>query len=475
MGSAKEVSLAGAKNASITGRPQTGTIRIYWDSGERGAGTLIAGGGRGVSPTMPVRVRWLLIFLLFLAGMINYLDRSALSVAAPLLTRDLGLDPAQLGVVFSSFFFGYALFCFVGGYASDRFGPKRVLLVSMTVWSIFCGLTAAADGIAFLVIVRVIFGMGEGPFSSTINKMIGQWFPRREQATAVGLANAGTPIGGAIAGPIVSYLAVASGWRTSFIVIAVINLFWMAAWVILSTDRPQQHRRMSSAELQEIGADRGEATSCAALPLGDYLRRPAILATAFAFFGYAYLLYFFLTWFPTYLTMAHHLSVQRMGLVSVIPWALGFVGLAGGGFVTDAVYAHTGNALYSRKLVLVTSLLIAASCVALAGFAATVGTAVALMALSVFFVYLTGTTYWAIILDTVEQARVGGVGGFVHLIANCAGIVAPLITGFLVKWSGTFVSALVLAGLFALMGALAVVIFVKPSPCNTGARSRIRS
>ena len=118
------------------------------------------------------RVRWLMVFLLFLAGMINYLDRSALSVAAPLLTKDLGLDPAQLGIVFSSFFFGYALFCFVGGWAADRFGPKRVFIVSMTVWSVFCGLTAAATGLVSLLLIRVVFGMGEGPFSSTVNKLV---------------------------------------------------------------------------------------------------------------------------------------------------------------------------------------------------------------------------------------------------------------------------------------------------------------
>ena len=93
------------------------------------------------------KVRWQLVALLFIAGIINYLDRAALSVAAPLITKELGLDPSQLGFVLSSFFFGYALFCFVGGYAADRFGPRLVLIVSMTVWSIFCGLTAAAVGV----------------------------------------------------------------------------------------------------------------------------------------------------------------------------------------------------------------------------------------------------------------------------------------------------------------------------------------
>src|ERR1700756_678448 len=190
------------------------------------------------------RVRWFMVFLVFLAGIINYLDRAALSVAAPLLTKDLGLDPAALGIVFSSFFFGYALFCFVGGWASDRFGPKLVFLVAMTVWSIFCGLTAAAYSIGFLLVVRVIFGMGEGPYSSTINKLVSSWFPRREQATAVGFANAGTPLGGAIAGPIVGFIAVTAGWRLAFIVIAAVSLLWGVAWAILGAGRPRKPPRL---------------------------------------------------------------------------------------------------------------------------------------------------------------------------------------------------------------------------------------
>jgi ACS family hexuronate transporter-like MFS transporter len=128
------------------------------------------------------------------------------------------------GMIFSSFFAGYALFSFLGGYASDVFGPKRVFTVSMTVWSVFCGLTAAAVGFTSLFVVRVIFGFGEGPFSAAANKMVSNWFPRREIASAIGVANAGTPIGGALAGPVAGWIAHAYGWRASFIVLALIGL-----------------------------------------------------------------------------------------------------------------------------------------------------------------------------------------------------------------------------------------------------------
>ena len=407
------------------------------------------------------RVRWLMIFLLFIGGGISYLDRAALSIAAPLLSRDLHLDPAQLGIVFSSFFFGYAAFCFVGGWASDKIGAKNVFTLSMTVWSIFCGLTAAVFSLTSLLVVRVIFGMGEGPFSSTANKFVSNWFPRREQASAVGLANAGQPLGAALAGPLVGFVAVAYSWRVAFVAVAALGLVWTVVWIFSTTDRPDQHSRLTEAERGELIEPVGTVAPPATKTLGELLRRPAILATAFAFFGYAYILYFFLSWFPSYLTMAQHLSVQRMGVVNVIPWFVGFLGLASGGFVCDYVYRRTGRALFSRKVVLVSSLIIAAICVALAGLVTEIASVVALMATAVFFMYLTASTYWAIILDTVEPGRVGGVSGFVHMIANCAGIVAPAVTGYIVQWSGGFTGAFVLTGAIAVLGALCVAVFVK--------------
>src|SRR3954453_7443796 len=163
--------------------------------------------------------RWQMVLLLFIAGIINYLDRSALSGAAPLVSKDLGLSPADLGLIFSSFFLGYALFHFVGGWADDRVGGRLVLALAMAVWSLFCGLTAVAAGFASLFVIRVIFGIGEGRLSPTMNKKVNDWFPHREAASAVGFANCGTPLGGAIPGPIVGLMAFTGGLRVLFVVI----------------------------------------------------------------------------------------------------------------------------------------------------------------------------------------------------------------------------------------------------------------
>lgn len=411
------------------------------------------------------RLRWTMVFMLFMAGVISYLDRAALSVAAPLLTKDLNLDPAELGIVFSSFFVGYSLFCFVGGSLSDRLGPKKVLLAAMLVWSLFCALTAGVAGILSLLVVRVVFGMGEGPYATCTNKIIHQWFPIEKRTTAVGLANAGQQIGGVIAGPLVGLIALAWGWRVPFILIGLLGAVWLIVWRFTASDSPQQHPWLQGRDAGEPVAEaqtiKGKETST--ITLGQYLRRPTVLATSFAFFGYAYVLYFFLSWFPSFLMMERHLSLESMSWANIVPWIFGAAGIILGGLLCDLLYRKLGKGILAHKIVIVVSLLCSACCVALAGQAFSVAIAIGLMSGAAFFTNLTLSAYWGIISETVHSSRIGSVGGFMHLVANTAGIIAPTLTGFLVKATGTFQSAFLISGVVALLGALGVAFFVKQS------------
>jgi len=412
--------------------------------------------------------RWFVVGLLFLAGVINYLDRAALSIAAPLIQKDLDFSHAQMGIVFSSFFIGYALFNFVGGVLSDKIGAKKVFGASMGIWSIFCGATALASSLVSLIVLRVLFGMGEGPFSSSNSKMVNNWFPRREVASAIGVISSGTPLGGALAGPVVGYMAIRFGWRWAFVAIMVLGLLWLVVWTLSTTEQPQQDKRVKPEELALIVAGQQQASSMEHAPEGEkvglkfYLKQPIILATAFAFFAYNYVLFFFLSWFPTYLTEAHHMSLHDMSIATVIPWVLGSIGLAAGGFVTDLILRITGKPLLARRIVLSVCLGVAAVCVGFAGRVESMEGAVALMSVSIFFLYVTGAVYWAVIQDTVRRENVGGVGGFVHLLANLAGVIGPAVTGFIVQAThGAYGSAFVLAGAVAVLGALCSLIWIR--------------
>ncbi|ORM82069.1 hexuronate transporter [Pantoea deleyi] len=414
-------------------------------------------------------LRWTLVLLLFLVYMINYLDRVALSLTVPLVEKDLAINAEQFGIIFGSFFFGYALFNFVGGLATDRFGPKIVLAVAVGAWSIFCGMTALATGFWSLLILRILFGMAEGPICSSANKAINGWFPRKQAATAMGLLSAGSPLGGAVAGPIIGYLALAFGWRPAFVIVCCIGLVWMAFWLFFAADNPAKSPRVTDEERQLIArlkstspndeVDLAETPH----PFGYYLRQPIILVTAFAFFCYNYILFFFLSWFPAYLVQAHGLDIKSMSITTMIPWIVGFVGLALGGWISDKIFNLTSKLLLSRKIVLVVSLLAAAICVALAGTIKEVVPAVMMMSVSIFFLYITGAIYWAIIQDVVHKSRIGSISGFIHLTGSLSGIIGPVVTGFIVQHTGKFDSAFVLAGCVAALGAF-LVLFVIRSP-----------
>jgi len=413
------------------------------------------------------KYRWNIVLMLFIGNAINYIDRSAMSVALPILNKRFELTPFESGLILSSFFAGYALFNFVGGYLSDKVGPKKVMGTAMFVWSIFCGLTAAAYSFVSLFIIRLFFGFGEGPLTSTTNKTMNNWIPVKERATAVGICNGGAPVGGALSAPIVAFASLAWGWEATFIALAVVGLIWTAVWWKISADKPEDHSGVSAEEVAEISAGRiaiadvkPTTASQIKVSLMSIIKQKRILALMLGMFGYNYTLFFFLTWFPTYLVDARHLSIKEMGFAAMIPWIAGAIGQLLGSLIIDYIYRKTGKLLFSRKVVLVTCLMLAAICVGLTGFANSVIAAVSLMTVGICFLYLQATTYWAIIQDIVPSERVGGTSGFIHAMSNISGILGPSITGWLVQTTGQYTTAFVLAAGLAMTGALAVAFFV---------------
>lgn len=193
----------------------------------------------------------------------------------------------------------------------------------------------------------------------------------------------------------------------------------------------------------------------------DYMKQPMVWATTLAFFSYNYILFFFLTWFPSYLNHSLHLDIKEISIATVIPWVIGAIGMVLGGVCSDVIYRITGNALLSRRLILGVCLAGAAVCVAVSGTVSTIGSAITLMSVSLFLLYLTGPIYWAVIQDVVHKDKVGSVGGAMHGLANISGIIGPLVTGFIVQFSGKYDYAFYLAGAIAIVSSLLVFVFVK--------------
>ncbi|HBQ68695.1 MAG TPA: MFS transporter [Leclercia adecarboxylata] len=365
--------------------------------------------------------RYFILVLLFIASMINYIDRAALSILAPYITADLNVNKAELGLIFSSFAIGYAVFCFIGGWLADKYGPRRIFAGAMGLWSLFAGLTCMAFNFVSLFIIRVIFGAAEGPMGSVTNKTIVKWFPAKERARAVGVSFSGNPMGGAVSAPIVAAAALAFGWRMTFIGMMLIGFVWVVIWLAATRNRTGDQ---SDTQQQASLVDSEE--SC--LPdekLSYYLKQPIILFTALAFFAYSYILFFFMTWFPSYLLDARGLNMHDMSIANVLPWLLGFVGL-----------------------------IIAAVCITASALVASLYSAIGLMSVGMFAMYVTTSCYWAIVQDTVKGNNVGAVSGFIHFLANLAGVFAPMLTGFIVQGTGQYYSAFYLVGALAIISAV---------------------
>lgn len=245
-------------------------------------------------------------------------------------------------MLFGAFSIGYTPFNFIGGWASDRFGANRVFAVALALWSVFCAGIAGTFSTASMFVMRVLFGTAEGPFPTLISKITNDRFEPDEVGAAVGVGNAGNPFGAAIAGPIVGFIAITFGWRWPFIVFGALGLAMAAAWVIAMGG--WSRAAAIAKPMPALAAPQGNS-------LGFYVRQPAILATAFAFFAISYILFFFLSWFPSYLVNARHLSMSSMSVTTTIPWAVGIAGMAGGGFLTDYL-ARRMELFLSRKLML---------------------------------------------------------------------------------------------------------------------------
>lgn len=410
------------------------------------------------------RKRIIIMVLLFLCGMINYLDRSALSISASHITAEFGLSAAQLGIIFSAFSFGYALFNVVGGFASDKFGPRDTLLVAAIVWSLFSGALIFAVGFASILVIRIIFGMAEGPLATTMNKTVDMWYPDDKKTTMVSLANCGAPLGAALSGPIVGYIALHLGWRWGFVAITIIGLTWAFFWWRKVDRVPPQTGSGDKAKITQKEEEVSHTKIRVTMKRAFYFKTPTIIFVALSFFAYNYILFFFLTWFPSYLEGELHVPLETVSLLNMVPWTVGCVGMALGGILSDRITTARAwkDEITPKRLIIGVGLLISGVSVLAISQLHNLPVIMVLVGVSVFFMYFTGGLYWGVINVVVDSKSVGSIGGVMHAVGNCAGILGPSITGFAVQLTGgSFVAAFAIAGLVGMVGAVGALLFVR--------------
>jgi sugar phosphate permease len=400
-----------------------------------------------------IRLRYLILLALCAMYFIAYVDRVNIAVAAPLVRKEFGLSLTQLGLVFSAFAYPYAGMQIFGGWLSDRFGPRRVLAALSVLWAIGTILTGLSVGVSALIGVRVLVGLGEGGAFPAATRALSHWLPIRQRGFAQGITHSAARLGGAVTPPLVLAVAAAYGWRGSFIVLGVASLGWTIAWLLVFKDRPEEHAWMSRAELAEIEPRQVEERGRSRRAPWRRIIREMWLVTLVDF-CYGWSLWVFLTWLPSYLAEARGFELKGMALMTVLPLLAGVVGDTLGGVVSDALYQRTGNLGLARRSVLLVGLLGALVFMIPAVLIESPKAAVCDLALAFFFLELTNAVLWTLPLDIAGEFA-GTAGGFMNTGFGIAGMISPVVFGFVLQHTGSYRLPFFISGGLLLLGAIA--------------------
>jgi len=412
----------------------------------------------------PTRVRLLILALLTLGTMINYLDRTVISIAAPTMKEELRLDPVVMGLVFSAFSWTYAAAQIPGGIFLDRVGARLTYFFSVTFWSMFTVLQGFTMGLTSLLIFRLGLGVAEAPCFPANSRILAIWFPQAERARANSVYSVGQYFGLGILSPALYSVTAAFGWRALFIGVGAIGIAFGLLW-LKSYREPDTSKLVNKTELDliEAGGGLGHTQKQPAFRwrhLGFLLRQRQIVGAAIGQFAGNAAMVFFLTWFPTYLATERHMAWLKAGFYVMLPFIAASVGVIVGGQLSDRLLRTTGNATLARKLPVIAGLLLICTIVG-ANFVDDNRLVIAILSVA-FFGQGMVNLGWTLITDVAPKPLIGLTGGLFNLAANLAGIVTPLVIGLIVKQTGSFVYALAFIGVIALMGAFSYIFVLGP-------------
>jgi ACS family glucarate transporter-like MFS transporter len=422
----------------------------------------------------PTRVRYRIIALIFLITSINYADRATFSIAGTQASGELGLSPVQTGFILSAFAWAYVLAQIPGGALLDRFGTKRIYAGAIALWSVmtamqgFVGWFPIISAVATLFVLRFLVGLAEAPSFPGNARLVAAWFPGPERGTASAIFNSAQYFSLVAFAPLMGWLAHSFGWRSVFWAMGLLGI--LAALVFLRyIHSPVRHPAINQAELDHIEAGGGlvrmeEAKAGPRTFTWPNVRRllanRMMLGIYLGQYCINVLTYFFVTWFPIYLVKERGLNIMEAGFAAAAPAMCGFVGGLVGGFASDAILKRTGNLDLARKGPLVAGMLLATAIIACVWVEAE-WLVIVLMAVA-FFGKGVASLGWAVMADVAPKQLAGLSGGVFNMFGNIAGIVTPIVVGFIVGATGSFDWALVFVGAHCLLTIFAFLVIVGP-------------
>jgi sugar phosphate permease len=422
-------------------------------------------------PSRVRRAQVLSLTLLVAGGIINYMDRGTLSVANSTIRQEMGVSLVQMGWLLSAFAWSYALAQLPVGAMVDRIGPRRMLGFGLVLWSLAQGAGGLVRSFTQFVASRIVLGLGEAPQFPSAARVVSNWFPVRERGLPTGVFNSASPLGSALAPPILTLLIVYLNWRWMFVLMGALGLVMAAVWFALYRDPSASNLDPTETAYLNQGAVT-DTKSTEDLGLRDWLALFRHLTTwgmILGFFGSVYLNWVYLTWLPGYLTQARGMDLVTTGFAASVPFFCGFVGCLVAGWFSDKLTRKSASPMAGRKLPIVLAMLGMAGFTVPAALVQSNIIALACISVVIFLANASSASAWALATAAAPSNRIASLGSLQNFGGFLGGALAPIVTGYIAQ-SFSFVPALLTGAAIAFLGALSYLFLVnKPIPAHEAA------
>ncbi|WP_283011640.1 MFS transporter [Cronobacter turicensis] len=410
-------------------------------------------------PSRIKRIEAVTLILLFLAGIVNFLDRSSLSVASEAIRGELGLSATEFGVLLSAFSLSYGLAQLPSGMLLDRIGPRIVLGAGLIFWSLMQALTGLVNSFSHFILLRIGLGIGEAPFMPAGVKAITDWYIQKERGTALGIFNSSTVLGQAIAPPVLVCMQLAWGWRTMFVIVGVAGVIVGVCWYAWYRNRASF--ALTAEESRFLSAPASPPPRLKFAQWRALFKRRTTWGMILGFSGVNYTGWLYIAWLPGYLQAQQGFSLAKTGWVAAIPFLAAAVGMWVNGFLVDK-FARAGYSLTTvHKTAIVVGLVLSALGTLLVVESSTPVQAVAFISMALFCVHFAGTSAWGLVQVMVSEEKVASVAAIQNFGSFVFASFAPVITGWVVDTTHSFNLALVIAACVTFAGAMCYLFIVK--------------
>lgn len=417
------------------------------------------------------RIQWIALVILTLAGIVNYLDRSTLSIANHSVSGELGLSASQMGLLLSAFSFSYAFSQLPMGALLDRFGARVMLGLGMFVWSCaqLCG--GLVRTLPQFLVARIALGIGEAPQFPAGAKVVSEWFALRERGRPTGIFTTSSTIGPALAPPILTVLLLWIGWRGMFVVMGVLGIAVAIGWYLVYRNRAEIS--LAPDEVKHLTEEEPLARLERRMTFAEWrglFASPTTWGMIFGFMGVIYMVWLYLTWLPAYLEHERHLTIAKTGWIVSIPYIFGTLGMLSSGFIADGLMASGMARMRSRKWPICTGLIGAAVFTVPAAYTPNLTLAIVYLSLAMYFVNLASGAAWALVSVAAPRHLVASLGSIQNFGGYFGGSFAPFITGVVVDRTHSFVNAFLISAGVSFAAALVYMFVVRVPIAETADR-----